>query len=93
MRRREIKNGKVQERNNLISSKEEREKRKESAIEIARKEGENPENPEENNFDENAFLANFDVSDPDIEIPPEVEMDVDADFEIIIWIELIIIFI
>lgn len=84
LRRREIKNEKIAERDRLIGAKEEREKRKELAMELAMKEAENPENPEENNFDEGVFLANFEANDPDIEIPEEIEMDIDDDFEIVL---------
>jgi len=84
MRRREMKNEKITEREGLINAKEEREKRKELAKETAMKESENPENPEENNFDEEAFLANFDANDPEVIIPDEIEMDVDDDFEIVL---------
>lgn len=85
LRRKEIKTDKIQERNNLIQAKEEREKRKEAALEQAKRELENPENPEEIvNFDEQAFLANFDLTDPDIIIPEEIEMDIDDDFEIML---------
>ena len=84
LRRREIKNEKITERDGLINAMEEREKRKEVAMELAIKEAENPENPEENTFDEAAFLANFEISDPDINIPDEIVFDIDDDFEIIL---------
>lgn len=84
LRRREMKMEKITERDALINAKEEREKRKELAMDLAKKESENPDNPEENNFDEAAFLANFEMNDPDILIPEEILMDVDDDFDIII---------
>lgn len=97
LRRRELKTEKILERDALIVASEEREKRKEAAREIAMKEAENPENlenppvnpenpedPEDplNNFDEEGFLANFDMNDPPIEIPEEIFMDIDDDFYI-----------
>ena len=82
IRRRELKNEKIIERDTLINAREEREKRKEAAMEIARKEAENPDELEENNFDEENFLAIFDMNDPPIDIPDEISMDKDDDFEI-----------
>ena len=84
LRRREIKNEKIAIRDGLITAMEEREKRKELALELSQKEAENPENPEENNFDEAAWLANFELTDPDIIIPDEIVFDIDDDFEIIL---------
>lgn len=88
LRRRDIKNEKIQERNNLISAKEEREKRMEAALEQAkekaRSEQENPENPEEFVFDEEAFWVKFNEGDPEILIPDEIVMDQDDDFEIML---------
>ena len=88
LRRRDIKNEKIQERNNLILAKEEREKRKEAGLEQAKeqakKEQENPENPEEFVFDEEAFWVRFNETDPDIMIPDEIIMDKDDDFEIML---------
>jgi hypothetical protein len=37
---------------------------------------------EENNYNEEAFLENFDNNNPDIEIPEEVEMYIDEDFDL-----------
>lgn len=88
LRRRDIKNEKIQERNNLILAKEERENRKEAALEQAkekaRSEQENPENPEEFVFDEEAFWVKFNEADPEIVIPDEIVMDQDDDFEIML---------
>ena len=84
MRRRELKNEKIIERETLINAREEREKRKDLARENAMKDTENPENPEENNFNEEAFSANFDSNDPVINIPEEIGMDLDDDFDIMI---------
>lgn len=88
LRRRDIINEKIQERNNLILAKEEREKRKEAALEQAKEkaksEQENPDNPEEFVFDEEAFWIKFNETDPEIIIPEEIEMDKDDDFEIML---------
>jgi len=88
LRRRDIKNEKIQERNGLILAQEEREKRKEAALEQAKEkvksEQENPENPEEFFFDEEAFWIKFNETDPEIIIPNEIVIDQDDDFEIML---------
>lgn len=88
IRRRDIKNEKIQERNNLILAKEERDKRKEAALEQAKEkaksEQENPENPEEFVFDEETFWVKFNETDPEVIIPDEIVMDQDDDFEVML---------
>jgi len=88
IRRRDIKNERIQERNNLILAKEEREKRKEAALEQAKeqanKEQENVENPDDFLFDEEGFWVKFNENDPEINIPDEIVLDIDDDFEIML---------
>ncbi len=86
LRRRELKSEKILEREALINAREEREKRKEAAREIAIKEAQSEaeiqDENEEFNFDEESFLAIFDMNDPPFDIPDEIPIDNDDDFEI-----------
>lgn len=81
-KRRESIYKKIAERNELINEKFLREKRRKEELQEYKKTLEGVEDPEENNFNEEAFLENFDSNNPEIEIPDEVEIYIDEDFDL-----------
>jgi plasmid rolling circle replication initiator protein Rep len=82
LKRREVFNSKIFERNELIKEKEMRDERRKIELEEYKKSFEGIENPEENNYDAKAFLENWDNVNKEIIIPPPVLIDTDDDFYI-----------
>jgi len=80
LKRREIINAKILEREELIREQFNRSERRMAEFEEHKKSLENLENPEERNFDENAWFENWDNNNKEIIVPDEVEIDVDDDF-------------
>ena len=66
----------------MINEKALREKRRKEELEEYKKGFEGIEDPEENNYNEEAFLENFDNNNPEIEIPEEVQIYIDEDFDL-----------
>jgi len=66
----------------LINEKALREKRRKDELEEYKKGFEGIQDPEENNYNEEAFLENFDNNNPEIEIPEEVQIYIDEDFDL-----------
>lgn len=82
MKRREIIFKQIAERNDLIAEKQLREKRRVEELEEYKKGFEGVEDPTENNYNEEAFLENFDAMNKEIEIPDEVEIYIDEDYDL-----------
>ena len=66
----------------MINEKALREKRRKDELEEYKKGFEGIQDPEENNYNEEAFLENFDNNNPEIEIPEEVQIYIDEDFDL-----------
>ena len=66
----------------MINEKALREKRRKEELEEYKKGFEGIEDPEENNYNEEAFLENFDNNNAEIEIPEEVQIYIDEDFDL-----------
>ena len=80
IKRREIINNKIFEREELIKEKTIRDERRVFELEEYKKGFENLENPEEiKNCDENTFLENWDNTNKEIIIPDEITIDIDDD--------------
>ncbi len=81
IKRKEITNSKIIEREELLKEKNNRDERRNLELEDYKKKLDASENQQEiKNFDENAWLENWDSMNKSVIVPTEINHDVDDDF-------------